>query len=317
MLTFIARRLLLAVFSLIGISVVTFVLIRMIPGSAIDYRVGTSIGLTSQQVAILKRYFGLDVPIWKQYFIWIGSVLRGDLGISFNSGQSVLSLILSRVPTTAELAFWALLISLCVALPLGTISALRPDSWVDFGARGVSLLGLSIPNFWLGTLFILLFSTKIPWLPNAQTYATLTEDPTLNLEQNVLPALALGVAVAGSIMRITRAAVIDVLSEDYVRTARAKGVAPRWVVVKHVLRNAMIPIITTAGFMAGYLLTGAVIIEQIFNIPGVGRLLLTSILGRDYPVVEGTVLVIAVAFVLANLAADVAYGIADPRIRQG
>lgn len=317
MLTFVARRGLLALFSLIGISIVTFLLIRLIPGSAIDYRVGTSVGLTGQQVEILKRYFGLDVPMWKQYFIWIVSVLHGDLGISFTSGQSVLSLILNRVPITAELGFWALLIALCIGVPLGTISALQPDSWVDLASRGFSLIGLSIPNFWLGTLFILLFSTKIPWLPNAQTYVTLTEKPTLNLEQNLLPAVALGLAVAGSIMRITRASVRDVLSEDYVRTARAKGVPRDWVVIKHVLRNALIPIITTAGFMAGYLLTGAVIVEQIFNIPGVGRLLLTSILGRDYPIVEGTVLVIAVTFVLSNLAADVAYGFADPRIRQG
>jgi len=317
MLTFVARRLALAVFSLIGISIVTFALIRLIPGSAIDYRVGTAVGLTGQQVAILKHYFGLDVPIWKQYFIWIGEVLRGNLGVSFQSGAPVLQLILSRVPITAELSFWALLIALAIGLPLGTISALHPDSWLDAASRGVSLIGLSIPNFWLGTLLILLFSTVIPWLPNSQTYATLTENPGLNLEQNVLPALALGLAVAGSMMRMTRGAVIDVLSEEYVRTARAKGVRWLGVVIRHVLRNALIPIITTAGMMAGYLLTGAVIIEQIFNIPGVGRLLLTSILGRDYPVVEGTVLVIAVAFVLSNLAADVAYGFADPRIRQG
>jgi peptide/nickel transport system permease protein len=315
-LTFVTRRLLFALFSLIGISVLTFVLIRMIPGSAIDYRIGTSVGLTSQQVAILQHYFGLDVPVWKQYFIWISLVVHGDFGVSLLNGTPVLQLILSRIPITAELAFWALVIALLIGLPLGTLSALRPNTVPDVGARIFSLIGLSMPNFWLGTLLILLFSTKISWLPNGQSYATLTENPSLNLQQNVLPAIALGVSVAGSIMRMTRSAVLEVLTEDYVRTARAKGLPFNLVVMKHVLRNAVIPIITTVGVMAGYLLTGAVIIEQIFNIPGVGRLLLTSILGRDYPVVEGTVLVIALAFVLSNLLADVAYGFADPRITQ-
>jgi peptide/nickel transport system permease protein len=315
-LTFIARRLLFAIFSIIGISVLTFGLIRMIPGSAIDYRIGTSIGLTSQQVAILKHYFGLDVPIWKQYFIWISSVIHGDFGVSTLNGTPVLQLILSRVPITAELSFWALMIALIIGLPLGILSALRPNTVPDVISRLISLIGLSMPNFWLGTLLILLFSTKIPWLPNGESYVTLTENPWLNLQQNVLPAIALGIAVAGTFMRMTRTAALEVLSEDYVRTARAKGLPFNLVILKHVLRNAVIPIITTIGVMAGYLLTGAVIIEQIFNIPGVGRLLLTSILGRDYPVVEGTVLVIALAFVLANLFADVAYGLADPRIRQ-
>lgn len=316
MLTFIARRLLLALFSLVGITLLTFALIRLIPGSAIDYRIGTSVGLTAQQVKILKHYFGLDVPVWKQYFIWVSSVVHGDFGVSILNGTPVLQLILSRVPITAELSFWALLIALVIGLPMGTISALRPNSVPDVVSRVTSLIGLSVPNFWLGTLLILLFSTKIPWLPNGESYATLTENPGLNLQQNVLPAVALGIAVAGAIMRMTRSAVLDVLSEDYVRTARAKGLTYSLVVSKHVLRNAVIPIITMAGVMAGYLLTGAVIIEQIFNIPGVGRLLLTSILGRDYPVVEGTVLVIALAFVLSNLLADIAYGFADPRVRQ-
>ncbi len=316
MLTFVARRLLFALFSLLGISVLTFVLIRLIPGSAIDYRIGTSVGLSAKQVAILQHYFGLDVPVWKQYFIWISLVVRGNFGVSLLNGTPVLQLILSRIPITAELSFWALFVALLVGLPLGTLSALRPNSVSDIAARVFSLIGLSMPNFWLGTLLILLFSTKISWLPNGQSYVPFTDNPGLNLQQNVLPALALGASVAGSIMRMTRSAVLEVLTEDYVRTARAKGLPYNLVVMKHVLRNAVIPIITTIGVMAGYLLTGAVIIEQIFNVPGIGRLLLTSILGRDYPVVEGSVLVIALAFVLSNLIADVAYGLADPRITQ-
>jgi peptide/nickel transport system permease protein len=305
------------VFSLIGISIITFVVIRLIPGTAIDYLIGTSIGLSQEQIAELQHYYGLDVPIWQQYFIWLGYIFHGNLGISIQTHSAVLPLVLSRVPITAELAFWSLLIAVCIGLPLGTVSALRPNSWIDFVSRVFSLVGLSLPNFWLGTMMILLFSTVIIWLPNGLSYAGLNSDPGLNLQQNVLPSVALGIGLAGSLMRMTRSAVLDVVNEDYVRTARAKGLGSRAILSRHILRNALIPIITIFGVLAGYLLAGAVIVEQIFNVPGIGRLMLTSILSRDYAVVQGTVLVIAIAFVLSNLIADIGYGLADPRIRQG
>lgn len=317
MLKLVVRRLLLAAFSLIGISIITFVVIRLIPGTAIDYLIGTSIGLSQEQIVELQHYYGLDVPIWQQYFIWLGYVLHGNLGISIQTHSPVLPLILSRVPITAELAFWSLLIAVCIGLPLGTVSALRRDSWIDLICRVFSLVGLSLPNFWLGTMMILLFSTVIFWLPNGLSYAGLNTDPGLNLQQNVLPSAALGIGLAGSLMRMTRSAVLDVLNEDYVRTARAKGLGFQAILSRHIVRTALIPIITIFGVLAGYLLAGAVIIEQIFNVPGVGRLMLTSILSRDYAVVQGTVLVIALAFVLSNLIADIGYGLADPRIRQG
>jgi peptide/nickel transport system permease protein len=316
MFKFVVRRLLLATFSLFGISVITFVVIRLIPGTAIDYLIGTSIGLSQEQVTQLQHYYGLDVPIWQQYFVWIGYVMHGNLGISIQTHSAVLPLILSRIPITAELSFLALLVAACIGLPIGTLSALRPNTWIDLVGRVFSLVGLSMPNFWLGTMMILLFSTVIVWLPNGLSYVGFNTDPGMNLQQNVLPAVALGLGISGSLMRMTRSAVLDVLSEDYIRTARAKGLSFRRVLAAHVLRNGLIPIITIVGVLAGYLLSGAVIVEQIFNVPGVGRLLLTSIQGRDYAVVQGSVLVIAIAFVFSNLVADIGYGLADPRIRQ-
>jgi peptide/nickel transport system permease protein len=317
MLPFVLRRLALAVPSVVGISVLTFILIRAIPGSAVDYKVGTSMGLDAAQVAVLKHHYGLDEPLWRQYFIWMGGVVHGDLGVSMRSGTSVLDLIVHRFPATLELSAGALAIALLLGVPLGILSALRTGGLLDAGVRIGGLVGLSMPNFWLATMLIALFSTAVRWLPNALPYATLSDDPALNLQQNVLPSVVLGIGVAGSLMRITRASVRSVLAEDYVLTARAKGLLRRQVLVWHVVRNGLIPLLTMAGVMAGYLLTGAVIIEQIFNVPGVGRLLLTSILQRDYPVMEGAVLLIAVVFVLTNLVADVLYGLADPRIRQG
>lgn len=306
----------LALPSLFGITVLTFVLLRVIPGSAIDYQLGTSLGLTAEQVTILKQRYGLDAPIWEQYATWISNVVRGDLGISIRTGAPVRDLVLSRFPITFELGFWALAIALALGLPIGALAALRPKSRLDAAARIAGLIGLSMPSFWLGTLLILFFSTVIHWLPNAIAYAAFTDDPALNLQQNVLPSATLGVIVAASIMRITRAAVLDVIALDHVTVAHSKGLSPALVFQRHVLRNAAIPIISIAGIMAGHLLTGAVVVEQVFNVPGVGRLLLTSILGRDYAVVEGSVLMAAAVFIVANLIADLAYGFADPRIRQ-
>lgn len=317
MAAFAARRLLFALPSLLGITLVTFVLLRLIPGSVIDYQLGTSIGLSAEQVAILKERYGLDAPIWEQYAVWLSEVVRGDLGISIRTGTPVTELVLARFPVTFELAAWALAFALSVGLPMGTLAALRPGSRVDALVRVAGLLGLAMPSFWIGTLLILFFSTAVQWLPNASAYTSFTDDPWRNLQQNVLPALTLGVAVAAPVMRMTRAAVLDVSLLDHVVVARSKGLPPAVVNRRHVLRNAAIPIISVTGVIAGHLLTGAVVVEQVFNVPGVGRLLLTAILGRDYPVVEGTVLMIATVFVLTNLVADLAYGFADPRIRQG
>jgi peptide/nickel transport system permease protein len=312
---FVLTRLLLAIPSLFGIALLTFVLIRLIPGDAIDFRIGTAIGLSAEQVATLERYYGLDQPTQVQFIKWIGSLAQGNLGISLRTGEPVIQMILRAAPVTLELAILSLVLAVGVGIPLGTLSALRANSKTDTTVRVVSFFGLAMPEFLSATLLVLFFSSVVRWFPNAVPYTLLTDDPLQNLAQNVLPTLVLGFAVAASMLRVTRSEVLQVLSEDHVQVAMAKGLTSRRVIARHILRNALVPIITIVGIMTGYLLTGAVIVEQIFNMPGVGRLLLVSILQRDYPVVQGTVVFISLTFILANLAADVLYGIADPRIR--
>jgi peptide/nickel transport system permease protein len=313
---FIVRRLLLAIPTLFGITLLTFMLIRLIPGDAIDFRIGTSLGLSDEQVAVLERYYGLDKSPPEQFAVWLAALARGDLGISLRTGEPVSTLIGRALPITMELAAFAFLLALLIGIPLGTASALYAGSRRDVAVRTVALTGLALPEFLTGTIVVLLFSSTIGWFPNALPYARISEDLGRNFSQNILPAIVIGFAVSASILRFTRASVLEVLNEDHVRVANAKGLARRRIVVRHILRPALIPVVTIGGIMVGYLLTGAVIVEQIFNMPGIGRLLLDSILQRDYPVVQGTILFIAGAFILANLIADAAYAYFDPRIRQ-
>jgi peptide/nickel transport system permease protein len=312
---YLAERVLSLVPTLLGVSLLTFLFVRLIPGDAIAVRLGTSTVLSPQQLAELRAYFGLDQSLPVQYLTWLGSLLRGDAGYSIRTGQSVVTEIAARLPVTAELAVAAALVALAVGLPLGIVSALRPNTPLDLGARSFGLLGLSLPNFWLGTLFVLLFARYLRWMPNTGGYVGLRQDWGANLRFLLFPAITLGVAMAAVVMRTARSAMLDVLGADYIRTARAKGLGAAAVVNRHALRNSLIVVVTILGVQVGYLLSGAVIVEEIFSVPGLGRMLLNAINQRDYALVQGAVLVVAVLFVAVNTLVDVLYGYLDPRIR--
>jgi peptide/nickel transport system permease protein len=301
--------------TLLGVSVVTFLFLRLIPGDAITARLGTSTALSAEQTQRMRALYGLDLPLPLQYWNWLTSVLRGDAGFSVRSGQPVTSEIASRLPVTIELAVAAALIALLIGIPLGLISALRPQSAWDFSARGFGLIGLALPNFWLGTLAILLFARYLRWMPNTGGYVDLFQDPLGNLKFLIFPSVTLGVAMAAVVMRTTRSAMLDVLGADYIRTAHAKGLAAPRVLERHALKNGLIVVVTILGIQVGYLLGGAVVVEEVFSLPGLGRMLLNAINQRDYALVQAGVLVIATLFVAANTLVDVLYGFLDPRIR--
>lgn len=312
---YLAVRFLGAVPTLVGVSLLTFLFIRLIPGDAIAARLGTSTALTPEQLDSLRAYFGIDQPLPVQYWNWLTSLLRGDAGYSIRTGRPVFVEITERLPATLELAAAATLIAVLIGIPLGLLSAMRPGTRVDLAARIGGLIGLSLPSFWLGTLIIVLFSLYLRWLPNTGGYVDFVSDPLGNLRLLLFPAITLGVALAAATMRMTRSAMLDVLDADYVRTARAKGLRPSAVVRGHVLKNGLIVVVTLLGIQVGQLLGGAVVVEEIFSIPGVGRMLLTAIVQRDYALVQGGVLAIAVLFVLVNIVVDLLYGYLDPRIR--
>ena len=312
---YLATRLIGAIPTLLGVSVLTFLFIRLIPGDAIAARLGTSTALTPEQLASLRAYFGLDQPLYQQYWTWLTSLLHGDFGYSIRTGRPVLVEITERLPATLELAAAATLIAVLIGLPLGLLSAMRSHSRVDVVARIGGLIGLSLPSFWLGTLIIVLFSLYLRWLPNTGGYVDFIRDPLGNLALIVLPAVTLGVALAAATMRMTRSAMLDVLGADYVRTAWAKGLPHGLIIRRHVLKNGLIVVVTLLGIQVGQLLGGAVVVEEIFSIPGVGRMLLAAIVQRDYALVQGGVLVIAILFVLVNIFVDLLYGYLDPRIR--
>ena len=312
---YLAKRLLGAIPTLIGVSFLTFLFIRLIPGDAIAARLGTSTALTPEQLASLRAYFGLDQPIPVQYWNWLTSLLHGDAGYSIRTGRPVFVEIAQRLPATGELAGAAAGIAIAVGVPLGLISALRPRSGLDLTVRVGGLVGLSLPSFWLGTLIIVLFSLYLRWLPNTGGYVDFLQDPLGNLRLLLFPAITLGVALAAATMRMTRSAMLDVLGADYVRTATAKGLAPPVVVRRHVLKNGLIVVVTLLGIQVGQLLGGTVVVEEIFSVPGVGRMLLAAIIQRDYALVQGAVLVIAILFVAVNIVVDLLYGYLDPRVR--
>ena len=315
MLRYIVQRLVAVVPTLIGVTLLVFLAIRLVPGDAIVTMLGTEAGmLTETQRQALEKYFGLDKPITEQYVDWMGNVLRGNMGYSIRHGKPVLQLIVERFPMTLELAFLSLVIALTVGLSLGVLSAVKHNSFVDLFGRLFALVGLAAPNFLIGTLIIYALSVYFGILPNAGDYVEITEDPLKNLQQIIFPAITLGFSFSASVMRTTRSAMLEVLGEDYIRTARSKGLHPRTVLFQHALRNAVIPVVTLAGVELGYLLGGAVIVEQIFALPGVGRLTLNAISQRDYALIQGSTLFIAVNFVVINLIVDLIYAAVDPRI---
>ncbi|MDR7481326.1 MAG: ABC transporter permease [Armatimonadota bacterium] len=310
---YIVRRLLAMLATLLGVSVIVFGLMRLIPGTVVEQLLGQSALVGEETIRSLRQFFGLDRPWYVQYVEWIGGVARGDLGMSWRSHRPVGQLIVARLPVSAELAVLAVAWSLLLGVPLGAVAAVRRGRPSDSAVRFASTLGLSVPAFWQGTLLILLFSVYLQWMPSLQ-WVSLLRDPLGNLGIIALPALTLGTATAAMISRMTRSAMLDVLGRDYIRTARAKGVAEPRVVTVHALRNALIPVVTVAGVQMGYILGGIVVVEDVFNLPGVGRLLLDAIFQRDYPVVQGTILVGAALFMGLNFLVDLLYAVIDPRI---
>jgi peptide/nickel transport system permease protein len=314
MLKFLVRRIAIVVPTLVFVSMLIFSLQQLLPGDPAVVLAGEE--RDPNVVAYLHRKLHLDEPLPVRYLYWVGGVLKGDLGESLRIQRPVLDLIVEKLPVTLELAGLAIVVALCIGIPAGVVSAYKRDTAWDYGANIVALWGLSTPNFWLGILLILLFSVTLGWLP-ASGYVSPFEDVKANLAAMIMPAFVLGNAIAAVLMRHTRSAMLQVLSSDYVRTARAKGLAERRVVLKHALRNAMIPIITLGALELGTLLSGAVLTEQVFTIPGFGKLIVDAVFNRDYAVVQGVVLFTATAYISLNLLADIAYVLVDPRIRVG
>ncbi|KAA8697778.1 ABC-transport protein, inner membrane component [Pseudomonas caricapapayae] len=312
MLMFILRRLLGSIPTLILVSLFVFTLQKLLPGDPVLAMAGEERDPVVMEY--LRDKYRLDDPIPLQYLNWVGNVLAGDFGTSLRTEQPVTTLLASKLPVTIELAVLALLIALSIGIPTGIISAVRKGSAVDYGANVVALSGISIPHFWLGILLIMVFAVKLQWLP-ASGFVPMGEDFGQNLKTLILPAFVLGAGLSGILMRHTRSAMLEVLRTDYVRTARAKGLFPRTVILRHALRNALMPIVTLTTLLFGELLGGAVLTEQVFSIPGFGKMIVDAVFNRDYAVVQGVVLCVAIGFVMLNLLADVLYRLINPRLR--
>jgi peptide/nickel transport system permease protein len=310
------RRLGGAILTLFGVAVAVFFMLRALPGDQITAAFGTeAAALSADQRASLEAYYGLDQPLITQFFTWLGAILTGNLGYSARSQQSVLDMTASALPVTMELAVLSLVIALLIGVPIGMLAASKPNALRDWIGQAFGLAGLGVPAFLLSTALLAVAASNFGFNPNGQGYATLWTDPLLNLQQLALPAFVLGFGISAPIMRTTRTAVLEVRSLDFIRTARAKGVPPRRLQWRHVLRTALVPIVTMSGLQFGYLLGGAVVVEQIFSLPGIGRQVLLGINQFEYAVVQSTVLVIAVIFVIVNLLTDLLYRRIDPRVR--
>lgn len=310
--TYILRRLISMIPVLFIVSLIVFSLLHLTPGDPAQSMLGEE--ATPESIAALRNQLGLDEPLPVQYVKWASSVLQGDLGRSIRSNQPVSEAIIARLPVTIELAILSVLVSLIIAIPVGIIAAMRRNSPLDTASTTVALLGVSIPNFFLAILLIFLFSVRLGWL-SPIGYTPFLEDPLDNLKRMIMPALTLGTALSAIVMRMTRSSLLEVLDQDYVRTARAKGLREARVVRVHALKNAMVPVVTVVGLQIGGLLGGTIITETIFVLPGIGRLLVDAIFQRDFPLVQGVVLFAALAFLFANLAVDLLYAYIDPRIR--
>jgi peptide/nickel transport system permease protein len=302
----------LTAFILFSLSIIVFVSMHAIPGNIVDVMLG--IEATPESVAALKKALGLDKPIYVQYLKWFSNVLKGNLGESLRTGRPVLGEVIYRLPVTMQLTLYSMIISLFLAIPIGIASAVKRGSWFDHILRPISIVGLSVPSFWWGILFIILISYYIPSFYSGG-YVSIFKDFWGNFKAIFPPALAMGIAMAAVVTRFTRSSLIEVLQEDYITTARAKGMNEIFVVGKHGLRNSMINVLTIVGLQTASLLGGAVLIETVFSLPGVGRLALDAVLQRDYPMVQGSILMISFLFVMVNLVVDLLYGMLDPRIR--
>jgi peptide/nickel transport system permease protein len=312
MLTLVGRRLVQLIPTLFFVSVLIFLLQQLLPGDPALIMAGEE--KDPEVIEQIRRQYRLDQPLPVQYLFWIMGVVTGDLGESMRLKVSVFDLIVQKLPVTLQLAVMAMAIALVIGITAGVVSAVKKDTWIDYAVNVFSLWGISTPNFWLGIMMILLFAVTLGWLP-ASGYVPLWEDWRQSLATTIMPAFVLGNSIAGVIMRHTRSAMLQALSSDYVRTARAKGLFERRVVLKHAMRNALTPIITLGALEFGTLLSGAVLTEQIFTIPGFGKLIVDAVFNRDYAVVQGVVLVTATTYIVLNLLADIGYILVNPRLR--
>lgn len=311
---YLARRLVSLIPVLIGMSLLIFGAMRLLPGDIVDVMVGMQSSATDEQRQAVEQQYGLDQSLPEQYLRWMGRVVQGDLGLSMRTKQPITDDLLRKLPVTVELAILSISLALLIAVPLGVISATRPNSVVDLVVRLFGVLGLSIPNFWLAIMLLLVSSRYLGWLP-PPIYVPFVDSPLQNFQQFWMPSLSLALVMVANIMRMTRSTMLEVMGQDYVQVARAKGLAEGRVIVRHGLQNAAIPIVTLVGMNVGYLLGGAVIVEQIFGLPGIGWMIANSIYQRDYTTVQSVVLVTAVLFALVNLVVDLLYVSLDPRIR--
>jgi peptide/nickel transport system permease protein len=310
---YILRRLVQSLFVIWGCATLVFFMLRMIPGDPVVQMLGPE--YTPEAAAALRTKLGLDQPLHIQYVRWFGNVMRGDLGGSIASGETVAGAIASGLPKTLSLAGLSFLMALIIAVPAGIIAGLRRNGLFDYAASTIAFVGVSMPSFWFGIILILIFAVRLRWLP-AIGYSEIAEDGVWEWFQRlILPSLAIAAGYAAILMRFVRAGLLEVLGSDFVRTARAKGVREQSVVVRHALRNSLIPVVTVIGIQLALILSGTVVIETVFSIRGLGRILVGAIFDRDYPIVQGVILLISVIFVLANLVVDVVYTFLDPRIR--
>jgi ABC-type dipeptide/oligopeptide/nickel transport system permease component len=326
-LQYIVRRLLALVVILLGVSVLVFMLVHLAPGDPVRIMLGEE--ATVADVERLNRVYGFDQPLPVQYWRWLRSAVQGDLGMSIRQQLPVSTIILERMPATIELSLWSMLISIGVGVPLGVLSAVRRNTWIDFGSMFAALVGVAAPNFWVGLILLSQVALYVAWLPiggrgpafGDAMWALVTRlDGALlwdHVRYMILPALALGTSLMAVITRLTRSSLLEVLGKDYVRTARAKGLRGLTIVYGHALKNAMLPVVTVVGVQFGALLGGAIVIEVVFSWPGVGRLIVNAISQRDFPVVQGSVLMLAVVFAFVNLLVDLSYGLINPRVRYG
>lgn len=314
MLTLIGRRVLIAIPTLLLVSLFVFALQRALPGDPFLVIAGEE--RDPEVIARLREIYRMDDPIAIQFFAWLGQVIQGDFGRSLRTGEPVLGLILQKLPVTLQLATAAIIVAIVVGIPLGILAARRKGTALDYSTSAIALSGLSIPNFWLGIMLILVISVELKWLP-ASGYEPIFSNPKAAIERLIMPAFVLGTGLAAVLMRHTRSAMLEVLRSDYVRTARAKGLDEDTVVNRHALRNALVPIITLTTLLFGELLAGAVLTEQVFTIPGFGKLIVDAVFNRDYGVVQGVVLCTALGFIVMNLVADILYIVVNPRLRTG
>ena len=310
---YILRRLLLTIPAIIGVTLIISAMIRLLPGDAVDLMLQDYSGY-AKDAEDLREKLGLNRPFYVQYITWFGGLFRGDLGDSLADQSPVRTELAHRLPVTFELGLMGLIIGLTIAIPLGVFSAVRQDTVSDYFARSLAIAMLAIPGFWIGTLAITLPALWFKWTPPLR-YTRLTDDASKNLSQMIIPAIILGIGLSGAMMRLTRAQMLEVLRQEYVRTARAKGLNEWRVVFRHALRNAVIPVVTLLGLQMGVLIGGTVVLERIFNLPGMGRYLLESLNSRDYPVVQAVVLIFAALIIFSNLLVDLLYAWLDPRIR--